>query len=208
MFLQRISIIGLILIGLSGCASMSEEECLVMDWRTIGYEDGLQGKSGAVIGNYRKACAKAGVTPDLDEYQAGREQGLQEFCRPQNGYNLGERGGRYNGVCPANTEREFLSAYDEGRTLYELRADVRRLESSVVSTQNEIDQLGEEMEHATLHMVSDGLSAEERLHILSQTKQMAERRGKLKDELRYLTEELGASRIRLEDYQAEQMASY
>ena len=29
----------------SGCAGMNEQECLVTDWRTVGYEDGARGVS-------------------------------------------------------------------------------------------------------------------------------------------------------------------
>ena len=204
----RVGLLLLAAISLSGCAGMSEEECLASDWRTVGYEDGVYGKSGASIGQYRKACAKAGVTPDLTAYQAGREEGLQEFCRPQNGYNVGVRGGHYQGVCPANLEPEFLDAYEDGRTLYELRADVIRIEKRIVATENEIEQLEDDMAAATLTMVSDEVTREDRLLILADTRQMAERRGELKDELEHLGYELGASRQRLDDYEAEQLAAY
>src|SRR5215468_2471108 len=84
---------------LAGCASMSKDECLAVDWRTIGYEDGVEGRSGDRIAEHRKACAKYGVRADLDLYQQGRNQGLREFCQPVNGYRLGVRGGTYYGVC-------------------------------------------------------------------------------------------------------------
>ena len=29
------------LAALAGCNSMSEQECLATDWRTVGYEDGI-----------------------------------------------------------------------------------------------------------------------------------------------------------------------
>jgi hypothetical protein len=33
----------LALAGLSGCGSMSADECLTVDWATIGFEDGSRG---------------------------------------------------------------------------------------------------------------------------------------------------------------------
>ena len=186
---------------LGGCAAMSEEECQMSDWRTVGYEDGLLGRSGAAIGTYRKACAKAGVTPDLDAYQAGRDDGLQTFCRPQNGYTLGERGGSYAGVCPSMVEPAFLAAYEDGRTLYTLRRDVNQIASELAQTERESDDLEEAMEHETLRMIGDGLTPEERLHILAETRRLAERKGELEDHADYLAEELGASRERLNDYE-------
>jgi hypothetical protein len=186
---------------LGGCAAMSEEECQMSDWRTVGYEDGLLGRSGAAIGTYRKACAKAGVTPDLDAYQAGRAEGLQEFCRPQNGYTLGERGGSYAGVCPTSAEPAFLAAYEEGRTLYTLRRDVSRLSSELSQTEREIDGIEDAIEQETLRMIGDGLTPKERLDILAETRRLAERKGELEDHADYIAQELGASRERLNDYE-------
>lgn len=171
------------------------------DWRTVGYEDGLMGRSGTAIGTYRKACAKAGVTPDLDAYQAGRAEGLVEFCRPQNGYSLGERGGSYAGVCPTRVEPAFLAAYEEGRTLYTLRRDVSQLSSEFAQTEREIDDIEQAIENETLRMIGSGLTPEERLHILAETKRLAERKGELEDHADYVAQELGASRERLNDYE-------
>lgn len=54
-----------ILSGLSACASMSKDECLNANWKTIGYEDGSLGRPETTIQAHRKACAKINVTPDL-----------------------------------------------------------------------------------------------------------------------------------------------
>ena len=53
-FLAAMSVV-LGLAGLSGCSSMSANECLATDWRTVGYEDGVAGYSGNRVGQYRKA---------------------------------------------------------------------------------------------------------------------------------------------------------
>ena len=59
------------LLGLSGCATMSADECAMSDWRTIGFEDGSMGYTAERLGNHRKACAKHGVAPDFEAYQTG-----------------------------------------------------------------------------------------------------------------------------------------
>jgi len=106
---QRLLLAGcaLMALAISGCASMSESECLSTDWRTVGYEDGVAGYSGDRIGSYRKACGKHGIAPDLSQYQAGRDMGLREFCKPANGFRVGVRGHGYNGVCPADLDGDF-----------------------------------------------------------------------------------------------------
>src|ERR1044072_7453943 len=95
---------------LTGCNSMSAQECLATDWRTVGYEDGVNGFAGDRIGRYRNACSEDGGTPDLAQYQTGREQGLQEFCKPANGFRVGAHGGNYSGVCPADLDESFVDA--------------------------------------------------------------------------------------------------
>src|ERR1700704_2606763 len=85
---------------LFGCSSMSAQECSVLDWRSVGYEDGVSGLPGSHIGHYREACAKHGVATDLSAYQSGRELGLREYCQPAHGFDAGARGDNYQGVCP------------------------------------------------------------------------------------------------------------
>ena len=67
------------LLGLSGCATMSADECVMSDWHTIGFEDGARGYTADQLGNRRKSCAKHGVAPDFEAYQAGREEGLRQY---------------------------------------------------------------------------------------------------------------------------------
>ena len=78
-----------ILILLQGCATLDKDECMLADWRLIGYQDGVAGKSAASVGEYRKDCAKHAIVPDLDAYRAGREEGLQQYCKVDNGFRLG-----------------------------------------------------------------------------------------------------------------------
>ncbi|MCA8888951.1 MAG: DUF2799 domain-containing protein, partial [Parvularculaceae bacterium] len=73
---------------------MSKEECRLADWQAIGYEDGARGAPVSAISARREICAKkANVAPDMDAYLVGRAQGLEIFCRPSNGFELGARGG-------------------------------------------------------------------------------------------------------------------
>ena len=58
-------LLAIILTGLSGCATMSGDECMTSDWSAIGYEDGARGYTTDRLASHRKACAKHGVTPDF-----------------------------------------------------------------------------------------------------------------------------------------------
>lgn len=188
--------------ALGGCSSMSANECLATDWRTVGYEDGVVGYSGNRIGQYRKACTKHGVTPDLAEYQAGRQQGLQEFCKPVNGFRAGARGNTYAGVCPADLDEAFLSAYESGRQLYTLRTRVN-------STANEIGALRAEMDSIDANLVSVGarildpaITQEHRAQLVVDSKQLAERRGEIKTRIPQLEGDLIVYQRELDEYRA------
>ncbi len=97
---------------------MNKDECRTVDWRTVGYEDGVAGHSGERIGHHRKPCAEHGVTPDLVAYRAGRAEGLREFCQPHNGYRAGVNGAPYYDSCPSELAPAFVAAYESGRELY------------------------------------------------------------------------------------------
>ena len=126
---------------ISGCASMSSEECANSDWTAIGYEDGSRGYASDRFGSHRKACAKHGITADFGAYQQGRTDGLVEFCQPSRGFNLGASGGRYNGVCDADVEQEFLDAYRVGQNLYTLQSNVNSANSQIYNKEHELEDI-------------------------------------------------------------------
>ena len=187
---------------LAGCSSMSANECLATDWRTVGYEDGVSGYSGDRVGQYRKACTKHGITPDLTQYQGGRDQGLKEFCKPLNGFRVGARGRGYNGVCPAQLDGPFLTAYESGRQLYNLRSRVGSAANEIQSMRSESDQLEANMASAAAQMLNPELTKEQRAQLLIDTKHMAERKGEIKAQLPQLESDLQMYQRELDDYRA------
>lgn len=153
---------------LSGCASLSKDECLVADWQTIGYEDGLQGRSPEQIGAHRKACAEYGVIPDLTGYQAGRAAGLAHYCEPGNGYRLGRAGESYQGVCASYDEIEFLRAYQSGYELYRLSSQVERLDRQIRSKQQRQLSLSQAIRAKEAELVAQGTSSTRRSDMLAE----------------------------------------
>lgn len=189
-------------LAVGGCSSMSEAECQALDWRTIGYEDGVAGYSGNRIGQHRKACGKHGVTPKLSEYQAGREQGLREFCKPANGFRVGARGNGYNGVCPTDMEDDFSAAYQSGRQLYVLRSRVSDAAADLNSLRQELGRLEENMVRTAAEVLNPAISHEQRAQLLLDTKQMAERKGVIATEIPKLQADLEHYQRELDAYRA------
>lgn len=182
------------LLALNGCASMSADECLTVDWTAIGYEDGSRGYTADRLGSHRKACAKHGVTPDLAAYQDGHAQGVEAFCQPGRAFKHGEHGASYSGVCPAHLEPEFLEAYQAGHKLYSLRSSFNAANSMIASKEAELERAGKRMAQAEAELISDATTSEQRVLLLNELRTLAERNGELEAEI----DQLIADRARIE----------
>ncbi len=189
-------------LSFGGCASMNKDECMTVDWRTVGYEDGAAGYSANRIAQHRKACAKHGVVPDLSAYQAGRDEGLYEFCKPSNGFRIGARGNNYEGVCPTDIEREFVAAYDAGRHLHTLRTRVSDTSRRIDSMHAEIDDIDDDLLATAAEIMKSETSNERRAQLVLDTKRMAQRRGEIKSEIPRLQADLAHYQRDLADYRS------
>lgn len=123
-----------VVIGLTGCASISEDECISGNWSDIGYKDGVNGKSRGKLADYAKTCIKYGVEPNRDVYLTAFENGLVKYCTFEQGLKLGEDGSSYNQVCSGDLANGFSQGYDEGRVVYEINREHKRLISDYEET--------------------------------------------------------------------------
>jgi len=180
-----------ILFAITGCATMSEQACLVTDWQSVGFEDGAAGRSVTSIGSYRQACTRHGVTPDLAQYRAGHAEGVTVFCRVGNAFEVGRRGYQYQGVCPADLEPSFLEAYADGRQLYELESGLRAVENQIAARHRRSEQLAGELASASAAIIAEGTSAQQRAELLLNAAAMAKEQGQIAEEI----EALEADRI-------------
>ncbi len=187
-------VVAVVVIGLGGCASMNVDECATSDWFAIGHEDGSRGYTSDRFGNYRKACAKHGVTPDFQAYQSGRDQGLVEFCQPGRGFNYGVNGGQYRGVCSVEMEASFLDAYRAGRQLHTLRANVSAVNSQIYNKEHALKSSESRATEAAVLLVSSESTTEERVLLLVELKEISVHIGQLESEI----DSLIADRARLE----------
>jgi hypothetical protein len=198
----------LLVLALAGCASMSEEECRYVDWRTVGYEDGAAGRSASRLGDHRRACADHGVAPDLAAYEAGRAAGMREFCQAHNGYRVGASGQVYYGTCPADLAPAFERGYDQGRELYVRQQRVSDAEEAIARREAEIRRLEDGLARGTFVLIGETSTPEQRTQAVIDAKQAAERIGRLRKEI----EGLQADRIRfereLEAYQSTVASTY
>lgn len=179
---------------------MSEQACLVSDWRTVGFEDGAAGRLVSTIGTYRQQCAEHGVAPDLESYRAGHAEGVASYCRPSRAFDVGRRGGRYQGVCPAELENDFLAAYDSGRRLYDLEASVREIDAQIAGNVRAQEGIKQELTEIAVTIASSETSTEERVLLVARAAELGKRHGQLTNETDALEDERVVAAIELEQY--------
>ena len=122
--------LSLLLLGalLAGCETMSPDECKLAIWNEVGLRDGLAGQPLSLLDDRVKDCSKAGSRVDTSQYLAGRERGLQGYCRLENAAPLGLDGKSYAGVCPAHIDVQFRRRHQAGYAVHDLRNRVADLD--------------------------------------------------------------------------------
>jgi hypothetical protein len=150
-------------IGLASCTVMSPQECKLANWREIGLTDGMTGKPMNIFEARRAECAEANVKADTNNYLVGREQGLRTYCQIPNALEIGLRGEKYQGVCPAAIDTEFRRRHDIGYDVYRLRVEIAKLESRHVALEDGLRKKKIDLDkHANEHGRNDDFKSQYR----------------------------------------------
>ena len=168
---------------ISGCASLSESQCVAGDWETVGYRDGLAGKQSTQLLSHQNACVKHGAVPDRTAYLAGWEDGVRQFCVPTNGFNAGEAGRSFSNVCPEDLQEAYYAAYQEGRRLHLAQSEIDGLNRLIAQKEYRIKQLAAEISSVEAELVADETNALQRVRLLDRTKELAAEQGELEAEI-------------------------
>ncbi len=118
--LRAVVLLGIL--ALSGCASLSRNECAAGDWYGIGQRDGASGYPEERFADHAAACVAHGVNPDRRQWMEGRERGLERFCTARHAFDVGASNSSYAGVCAGPAEDDFLHGYRLGKALAEARS--------------------------------------------------------------------------------------
>jgi hypothetical protein len=118
--------------SLSGCASLSKNECLSANWEDVGVRDGANGRPEEYLIQHAKACSKVSVVPDRGAWQHGRERGLERYCVVNNAYQSGEYGSGFDvGQCGNFDPERLTDAWRKG-------LEVRRTAGVIDSIEGEM----------------------------------------------------------------------
>lgn len=123
----------LLAVLLSGCASLSREQCQRGDWQGIGMADGMAGEPANRIDQHVRACSEFGIRIDHQQYLAGYAQGLNEYCQIDNAFESGLEGRRYQHVCPPSIDAQFERGNRAAYEVYRIRRDLDSLENQIDS---------------------------------------------------------------------------
>jgi hypothetical protein len=103
----------------AGCTTVPPEQraaaCAQTDWYDYGVNDGVLGVPVSDRVDMFEDCTELGQPADVASYEAGRTEGLKEYCTVENGYEVGYSGRRYEEVCPPELEADFLQGLAQGR---------------------------------------------------------------------------------------------
>lgn len=190
-------------VALAACAGgMSKQECLYADWRAVGYEDGAAGRDAGAIAARRAACAdKARVTPDMEAYLGGREAGLDQYCRPANGFDVGARGGRYAGACAGRNEAAFVASFEKGLALYSYVSRLDAARAALAGAHADLDRIDREIAANEAAIVSPATPHPARIDHLAALKYLSEERAKVRAATRDLARDVDAAEDDLDAYQ-------
>jgi predicted ribosome quality control (RQC) complex YloA/Tae2 family protein len=175
---------------------MSEAECRTANWESVGREDGARGADLTGISRHERACSQYGLSPDPQAYERGRVAGVAAYCRPQNGYALGEAGTAYTGVCPADLEERFLDRYEYGGRVREARQLVINTSSRISQIDKRLEEIRKKLNRRINAVVADDRSKAEKAETLNSALDLA-REGEL------LAAERAELKVRLPTYEAD-----
>ncbi|WP_027707137.1 DUF2799 domain-containing protein [Zooshikella ganghwensis] len=193
----------LLLLLVNGCSVMTESECRLANWHTVGFEDGSQGHLSSRVGIYRKDCSDYSVVPDFKAYQAGYQRGLQRYCTASRGYAEGEQGKHYQGVCPSALEARFLSGYQRGHEVYQARQHWQSITQKISTLEQDLRSLRTELSTKERELIEQGDHIDKRSALMNSINHIRAKEFQLQNELyqlqsdeRWAREEYDVIRLR------------
>ena len=109
---------------LAGCASLSEDQCRSGRWRDVGARDGRAGYPTERLLAHREACEEYGIAPLEDDYLAGYNEGLLQYCTPASAVREGLAGRSYQNVCPPPITNAFSALHAGAYAVWQARQEV------------------------------------------------------------------------------------
>ena len=124
-----------LVVTLSGCATLSPQECHTANWKQIGENDGQSGYSSRIAQHY-KACSKVNVIPNQKLYEFGYQEGQKYYCQPEVIFDKALQGGGSYHVCPVEQHARLRPFYDVPYAYYQSKKNRDALVKEIDKYQN------------------------------------------------------------------------
>ena len=160
--LKWLVLLGALVVLLSSCASLSEDECAYMSWHARGVMDGTEGEPASQIYDYQATCERYNIRVDANAYEEGRREGVAHFCTRENGFNLGMSGRTYKRACTPDNEDLFLSGYEPGSYMYSAWRQLRTARQEKYQRELTVEEAERKITKLTTEIRSGELSNEEK----------------------------------------------
>lgn len=172
----NINIIGfcVLLLVLSGCATISKNECKTATrdtWVSVGFDDGRHGRPENTIRAHQKACAGI-ISPNLGAYQEGHARGVAQYCVEGTGYATGIRGQSKNSVCASHQFPGYHKAYHVAKGIRSSELVIRRMTKELQQAMQARADAEYEIKVVEAELISPGLSIRQRKKLLERAKQL------------------------------------
>ena len=138
---RRLNATILMAYALSGCATMSPEECLHANWEEVGYHDAVESYPVSRSSEHREACTSTGVTVDLALYRNGHALGLPYYCTRETGFESADHGGDFATQCRRDTFPDYSLGYGEGLDVFALKTEMRQIELQIDEKSDQAEAL-------------------------------------------------------------------
>jgi hypothetical protein len=127
----KMAVVFLMVALLTGCASLSREQCQRGDWYGIGMADGQAGETASRKDQHVRACSEYGIQINDQQYLDGYARGQIDYCRIDNAFESGLRGRRYQHVCPPAIDALFERCNRAAYEVYRIKGELDRLEDQI-----------------------------------------------------------------------------
>ncbi|MGE0763632.1 MAG: DUF2799 domain-containing protein [Bdellovibrionales bacterium] len=157
-------LLGTLMMALSACQSTTKlAGCESTDWYELGRRAGTTGLPSQNSLEKRR-CGRHFDPPSEAIYVNGYNNGLSEYCTPDNGYALGKAGSSLNKVCPRPIDQDFVAGYNRGKKVRELENVNQNLDRKISSLNQKLKSAKESGaktgEHGALVSELTGLQQE------------------------------------------------
>ncbi|QIO06220.1 DUF2799 domain-containing protein [Acinetobacter shaoyimingii] len=155
------------MVMISGCATLSPQECQTANWKQIGEKDGQAGRPNRLAQHY-KACSKVNIVPNQSLYESGYRQGQKYYCQPHVIYEYALKGSGGYRVCPVDQQADLRPFYDIPNDYYQAK--------------NKRDSVLKELDKYQDYLLDKKLTQEKRNFYINKIRELKSEKSRVEDD--------------------------